>query len=108
MPSRRTVLATLGTSGLCALAGCSFSGRPEVRLDGGVGVLHPADERYIANGLQPRADDNAYAIIAPDRAPAVVGPDASDSVAERLRTATDVFHAIVQLRSTPEGPIRCR
>lgn len=79
-------------------------------MESGVGVLHPADELHVANGLQPHGDDRVFATVAPDEAPELVGPDANYSIAEALErsAAADQFHAVVQLRSTPEAPMSIR
>ena len=105
---RRSLIGTTALALGVGLAGCSRLGtRPEVRMGSGSGTLHPADERYIANGLQPDGDDRVFSAIAPDEAPELVGPDAENPIADRLRNSgvDDQFHVIVQLRSTPNAPM---
>lgn len=105
MPSRRRFLTALGLGGLAPIAGCS-SGRSTVRMESGMGVLHPADERYIAHGLQPEGPASVFARVVPDQAPEYVGPAASYQFRDILMNpGLDAFHVILQIRSTPDAPI---
>jgi hypothetical protein len=91
---------------LSSIAGCSSRGNTDVEMDRGRARLHPATDRYVANGLQPNGDDRLFVAAVPDEAPSRVGPDATDSIAEALQYAgNDQFHLVVQLRSTPDGPM---
>jgi hypothetical protein len=109
MPSRRDLLATAGAGSLAALAGCSNPLRPEIRLAGGFGTIHPGSDIVIANGLVPGSGD-VYATVVPDEAPDRVGPDAATEVVDRLSNASteDIFHLVVQVRSLPAAPISLR
>ena len=104
---RRRVIA--GAAALAGLTGClSSESRPELSLHTGVGQLHSADERYLADGLEPGGDRSKYAAAVPDAAPDAIAPAASDSVAERLRGRRDAaqFHVLTELRSPPTEPLR--
>lgn len=77
-------------------------------MDRGIGVLHPASDLYIANGLQPDGKDRLFVAAVTASAPDRIGPDLppTHSVAKRLRhPESGQFYIIVQLRSTPEAPI---
>jgi hypothetical protein len=77
-----------------------------VGMKQGRAQLHPATDRYLANGLQPDGDDRLLVAAIPDEAPGRVGPDANDAIADVLRNpGTDQFHVLVQLRSTPDAPM---
>jgi hypothetical protein len=106
---RRALLRAAGTAGVggtVTLAGCTALGRPELFAGSASGTLHPADEEYVAGGLDPGGDARLFATAAPDSAPDLVGADAEGSVADTLRNPglDDVFHVVAQLRSTPEEP----
>lgn len=104
--SCRTYMTALGTGVLSATAGCTETGRAEVRMDSGSSTLHPATELYIANGLQPKGDDHIFATATGDASPEMVGPAAEGTIADKLRNPdSNQFHVIVQLRSTPDGPM---
>lgn len=104
MPSRRQILSAIGAGGLTAIAGCSS--QTTIRMDSGMGTIHPADELHIAHGLQPDGNANVFARVVPDQAPEYVGPAASTYLRDTLQNpAPEVFHVIIQIRSTPEGPI---
>lgn len=110
MPSRRAVLAALGVAGLGSITGCaSYTSlsRPELRMETGTGILHPASETYIAHGLQEAGDDRVFATVAHDQSPGLVGPDAETRIANELRYPNQppVTYVVLQLRSTPESPI---
>lgn len=108
---RRSLLGTAALALGTGLAGCSRLGaRPEVRAHSGRGTLHPADELYIAHGLQPDGRGLVYTTVAPDEAPELLGPDAGTPVADALRhpTPDDEFHVVLQLRSTRDAPMLLR
>lgn len=103
---RRELLRAVPAAALAGAAGCTAAGRPSVRMESGSAVLHPADERYVANGLQPDGRDRLYVAATADAAPDRVGPDAEGTVADTLRNpGLDQFHVVLQLRSTPDGPL---
>lgn len=103
---RRTLLRTAPLAALSGIAGCSSLGNPDVDTKRGRAQLHPAPDRYLANGLQPDADHRLFVTAVPDEAPDRVGPDANDAIADVLRNpGTDQFHVLVQLRSTPDAPM---
>lgn len=103
---RRALLTALPAMVLVSSAGCTALSRPELRMDAGRAVLHPASEIYIANGLQADGDDRLFVKAVPDSAPDIVGPDADTAIDDVLRNpGLDQFHIVVQLRSTPEGPM---
>lgn len=105
---RRALLRSLPGALLIGSAGCLSLGTPEVRMDSGVGVLHPTSELYIANGLQPDGKNRLFVTAEAASAPDRIGPDLppSHSIANRLRTPeSGGFYIITQLRSTPAGPI---
>lgn len=106
MVGRRTYLAALGTGVLTGVAGCTGTGRPEVRLDSGSATLHPATELYIANGLQPNGENRVFVRATPDESPELIGPAAEGQIADTLRNpGSNQFHIVVQLRSTPDSPM---
>jgi hypothetical protein len=103
---RRTLLRTVPLAALSGVAGCSGLGHPDVEMKQGTARLHPATDRYLANGLQPDGDDRLLVAATPDEAPDRVGPNANDAIADDLRNpGTDQFHVVVQLRSTPDAPM---
>lgn len=103
--TRRRLLSTAGALALAGLAGCATGARPRLRMDRGVGVLHPAVDRYLATGLRTDGDRDLFATATDDPASDVVGPDASASIADALdRPGEDVFHVVAQLRSSPDAP----
>jgi hypothetical protein len=106
---RRALLRAAGTAavgGTVALAGCTALGRPELSAGSASGVLHPADEEYVAGGLDPGGDDRLFATAAADSAPDLVGADADYTFADTLRNPglEDAFHVVAQVRSTPDEP----
>ncbi|MEZ3144777.1 hypothetical protein [Halobaculum sp. MBLA0143] len=103
---RRRVLA--GAAALVGLTGCLGGSRPELGIHTGVGRLHPADERYLTDGLEPGGVRSEYAAAVPDAAGDAVGSAAPDSLAERLdgRRDAEQFHVLTELRSTPTEPLR--
>lgn len=75
-------------------------------MDSGSATLHPATELFIANGLQPDGDDRVFVRATADESPELLGPAAEGQIADTLRNpGTDQFHIVVQLRSTPDGPM---
>lgn len=104
---RRDLLRGVPATALAGTAGCLGTGRPAVRMDSGSGTLHPATELYVANGLQPDGDDGVFVEATADESPELVGPDAEGTLADTLRHphVDDRFHVVVQLRSTPDGPM---
>lgn len=101
---RRSLLAALPTA--VALAGCSALSTPEIRVDSGTGVIHPADPLQIAHGLQPDGDDQVYATVVADESPDLVTEATENSLADTLRNdGGDVFHLVMQLRSIPDAPM---
>lgn len=106
---RRSLLGATALLLAPGFAGCSrLRPRPEVRMAGGHGVIHPADELYVAGGLQPGGDEHLFTAVVPDEAPDMIGPDAGRSTANALRNAgtDDQFHVVAQLRSTPDDPLQ--
>jgi hypothetical protein len=106
---RRSLLRTAGATavgGTAALAGCTALTRPDLSSDSATGVLHPADEAYVVDGLQPGGDRRVFATAAPDSAPALVGADADGGFGDTLRNPglEDAFHVVAQVRSTPDEP----
>jgi hypothetical protein len=77
-------------------------------MERGFGTIHPADELHIAHGLQSGGTSRVFTNVVPDEAPEWVGPAAEDTIADRLggRGTENQFHAIVQLRSTLNAPMR--
>jgi len=113
MPSRRTLLKAGGLAVLTALVGRTVA-YPDVRVRGGVGTLHPANERYLAADVV--SDDGslgAALLNGPDES--LVGPDATEPVRGAL-TDDDWFHdpgdppgthrLVAQYRSSPDRPMR--
>jgi hypothetical protein len=107
---RRSLLGSTALLLGSGLAGCTrLDARPEVRIDSGHSVLHPAEEQRIAGGLQPGGDEHQFTAVVPDEAPGLIGPDAGRSTANALRRAgDDQFHVVAQLRSTPDEPLQLR
>jgi hypothetical protein len=106
---RRALLRAAGSAavgGTVALAGCTALGRPELSAGDASGTLHPADEEYVAGGLEPGGDARVFATAASDSTPDLVGADAEGSVADTLRNPSleDPFHIVAQVRSTPAEP----
>ena len=80
-----------------------------VRIDQGMGMVHPVSEQHLDKSLQPSESEQQFATAIPDEAPEWVRPDANQSLADRLtgrHETDDAFHLIVQLRSSPETPRR--
>lgn len=103
---RRALLTSLPAIALVGTAGCTALSRPELEMESGRAVLHPASEIQIANGLQAHGDDRLFVKAVPDTAPDIVGPDVDPEIGDLLRNpGIDQFHIVVQLRSTPDGPI---
>ena len=103
---RRALLTSLPAIALVGTAGCTSLSRPELEMESGRAVLHPASEIQIAHGLQAHGDDRLYVKAVPDSAPDVMGPDIDPELEDLLRNpGMDQFHIVVQLRSTPEGPM---
>lgn len=102
---RRTVLS--GAVALVAgLAGCSV-GRPDVRLDSSVGVLHPADERFVDESLRPDDAGDRFAALAPDDPDALLGPDVSEEADHWVRDeieSDETFLVVAQLRTPGDDP----
>ena len=104
--SRRKYIAGLGMGILSGAAGCLGNGRPQVRLDSGSATLHAASERYIANGLQPNGDNHVFVTATGDESPELIGSAAKGTLADKLRNpGSDQFHIVIQLRSSPDGPM---
>lgn len=104
---RRTVLTGAATF-LAGLAGCS-AGRPDVHLDSSVGVLHPGDERFVAESLRPDDAGDRFAAVAPGDPDALLGPDASEDVDRWVRDEIDsdeTFLVVAQLRTAGRDPKR--
>lgn len=102
---RRTVLAGAATL-VAGLAACS-AGRPDVRLDSSVGVLHPGDERFVDSSLRPEDAGRRFAAVAPDDADALLGPDASEEADHWVRNEIDgdeTFLVVAQLRTDGGDP----
>lgn len=105
---RRTLLRSVPALAVVGTAGCSALGasaRPELDMKTGSGVLLPATDSVLADGLDPGGTDRVFVTATADEAPDVVGPDAPDGIESTLRNRNlDAFHVVVQLRSSPAGP----
>ena len=103
---RRALLRSIPTVAIAGIAGCTAFGRPELQMQSGRAVLHPAAEINIKNGLLPDGDDRVFVTATADSSPDLLGPDVDQEIEDLLaNSGMDQFHIVVQLRSSPEGPI---
>lgn len=101
---RRTLLTALPTT--LTLTGCSALSAPELRVNRGIGILEPAADRQISDGLQPGGDDRVFAIVTADESPELVTDETDEDIDGIIRQdGGDLIHLITQLRSTPDGPM---